>query len=97
LVTVAPDAVTTFDAERAAALKQARDTYSAAPLRRFIGQWAVYVAIERHPERAARLRALEAHAAATTSPDDARAIASEVGRILDIAAAEAGVDHEERR
>ncbi|MFE4965097.1 hypothetical protein [Streptomyces sp. NPDC056660] len=30
-----------------------------APLQAFVASWAVFVAIERHPERAARLRELE--------------------------------------
>jgi len=89
---LAPDALPTFDAERSAALQQARERVSAAPMRRFVGQWAVYVALERHPERAARLRSLEARAATTESLDDARAIAAEIGRILDEACGEAGVE-----
>jgi hypothetical protein len=89
---IAPDALPTFDAERAAALQQARDQVSAAPMRRFVGQWAVYVAVERHPERVARLRSLEARAAEVDDVDEAREIASEVGRILDEACAEAGIE-----
>ncbi|MEU0071206.1 DUF6247 family protein [Streptomyces sp. NPDC006332] len=92
LAQLAPDALPTFDAERSAALQQARELVSAAPMRRFVGQWAVYVALERHPERAARLRSLEARAATTESLDDARAIAAEIGRILDEACVEAGVE-----
>jgi hypothetical protein len=92
LAQLAPDALATFDAERSAALQQAREQVSAAPMRRFVGQWAVYVALERHPERAARLRSLEARAAVTESLEEARNIASEIGRILDVACAEAGVD-----
>ncbi|WP_129841293.1 DUF6247 family protein [Streptomyces sp. RFCAC02] len=91
LALVAPGALPTFDAERSAALRQAREQVSAAPLRRFLGQWAVYVAIERAPDRAARLHALEARAAETDDLADARAIAAEIGGILDTAAAEAGV------
>jgi hypothetical protein len=63
LALLCPDALPTFDAERAAALRQSREQVSAAPMRRFTGQWAVHIAVERHPERAARLRALEARAA----------------------------------
>lgn len=91
LALVAPDSLPTFDAERAVALRQAREQVSAAPMRRFVGQWAVYVAVERHPERAAALRALESQAATTDSHEEARAIASEIGRILDTACAEAGI------
>ncbi|MEV2213046.1 DUF6247 family protein [Streptomyces sp. NPDC050997] len=92
LAKLAPDALPSFDAERSVALQQAREQVSAAPMRRFVGQWAVYVALERHPERAARLRALEARAAETESLAEARTIASEIGRILDMACAEAGVE-----
>ncbi|MBQ0988004.1 hypothetical protein KBZ10_26500 [Streptomyces sp. F63] len=93
LAVTAPDALPTFDAERAAALQQSRDQVSAAPMRRFVGQWAVYVAVERHPERAARLRALEARAAEVGDIGRAREIAAEIGRILDEACAEAGINH----
>ncbi|MFF4347286.1 hypothetical protein [Streptomyces sp. NPDC001530] len=94
LAVIAPDVLPTFDAERAAALQQARDQVSAAPMRRFAGQWAVYVAIERYPERAARLHDLEVHAAQTADLDEARSIAAEIGRILDAASVEAGVARE---
>ncbi|GHC48472.1 DUF6247 family protein [Streptomyces flavofungini] len=95
LARLAPDALPTFDAERADALRLAREQVSAAPMRRFVGQWAVYVAVERHPERAARLRALEARAATTESVDEARAIAAEIGSILDVSCAEAGIERSE--
>lgn len=95
LAQLAPDALPTFDAERSAALQQAREQVSAAPMRRFVGQWAVYVALERHPQRAARLRTLEARAAETESLEEARAIAAEIGRILDTACAEAGIERAE--
>ncbi|MBA2944322.1 DUF6247 family protein [Streptomyces himalayensis] len=97
LAELAPDALPTFDTERAATLEQAREQLTAAPMRRFVGQWAVYVALERHPERAARLRALEARAATTESLDEARAIAAEIGGILDAACAEAGIVRDEAR
>ncbi|WP_405880913.1 DUF6247 family protein [Streptomyces sp. NBC_01136] len=95
LAVIAPDALPTFDAERAAALQQARDQVSASPMRRFVGQWAVYVAIERYPERAARLHRLEARAADTEDLDQARTIAAEIGRILDVASVEAGLDRQQ--
>ncbi|KUO21773.1 DUF6247 family protein [Streptomyces dysideae] len=92
LAQLAPDALPTFDAERSAALQQAREQVSAAPMRRFSGQWAVYAAVERHPELAARLRSLEARATTTESLNEARAIAAEIGRIFDVACAEAGIE-----
>ncbi|MFI6150297.1 DUF6247 family protein [Streptomyces sp. NPDC051109] len=93
LVRIAPDAVATFDAERAAAVAQARREVSSAPVRRFLRQWALHVAIERHPDLAARLRHLEARAAHVTDPEEGRMITAEIGRILDKAAAEAGLHH----
>ncbi|WTW95703.1 hypothetical protein OG216_20970 [Streptomycetaceae bacterium NBC_01309] len=92
LAAIAPDSLPTFDAERAVALQQAREQVSAAPMRRFVGQWAVYVAVERHPDRAARFRALEARAAEVDDIGEARALAAEIGRILDAACAEAGIE-----
>jgi len=41
------------------ATTNAQQTQSLAPLRAFVHSWAVFVAIERHPQRAARLRELE--------------------------------------
>ncbi|WKK21234.1 hypothetical protein QZH56_20435 [Streptomyces olivoreticuli] len=89
---VMPASLTTFDAERVEALREARSTGNAGPMRRLVGQWAVYVAIERHPRRAARLRELEAISAVTESLDEARATASEIGRMLDQASAEVGLN-----
>ncbi|MFD7909350.1 DUF6247 family protein [Streptomyces sp. NPDC059752] len=93
LARIAPEAVPTFDTERATAVTRAREQVNSAPMRRFLRQWALYVAIERHPESAGRLRMLEDRAAHVTDPVEARAIASEIGHILDTAAAEAGVPH----
>ncbi|MDX6757912.1 MULTISPECIES: DUF6247 family protein [Streptomyces] len=92
LALLAPEILPTFDAERAVALQQARQQVSAAPMRRFVGQWAVYVAVERHPERAARLHELEARVTQATDLSEARAIAAEIGRIIDTACAEAGIE-----
>ncbi|MFD3732571.1 DUF6247 family protein [Streptomyces sp. NPDC058632] len=93
LALLAPAALPVFDAERAVALQQAREQVSAAPMRRFVGQWAVYVAVERHPEQAARLHALEARAAETDDLAEARALATEIGSLLDAACAEAGIEN----
>ncbi|TDC80199.1 DUF6247 family protein [Streptomyces hainanensis] len=93
LAALVPEALGTFDAERAVALRQAREQVSAAPMRRFVGQWALQVAIERHPERAARLRFLEARAATLDDLEEARAVAAEIGAIIDVARIEAGIEH----
>ncbi|MGW1196858.1 DUF6247 family protein [Streptomyces sp. NPDC002536] len=91
LTLLAPQLLPAFEAEWATALKRARETVSAGPLHQFIGPWAMHVAIQRHPDRAARLGELETRAAETDSLDEARAMISEIGRILDFAAVEAGI------
>ncbi|MFJ9343802.1 DUF6247 family protein [Streptomyces sp. NPDC101733] len=93
LTRIAPEAVATFDAERAEAVTRARQEVSSAPMRRFLRQWALHVAIERHPDMADRLRRLEARAASVDSVEEGRMVAAEIGRILDKAAAEAGLPH----
>ncbi|MFH8564124.1 hypothetical protein [Streptomyces sp. NPDC017988] len=71
------------------ATTNAQQTQSLAPLRAFIHSWAVFVAIERHPQRAARLRELERLVnAAERDPTDA---IIEIRRIRDEAEAEAGL------
>ncbi|MFJ9344754.1 hypothetical protein ACIRP0_36570 [Streptomyces sp. NPDC101733] len=91
LIRIAPEAVATFDAECAEAAIRARLETSSAPMRRFLRQWALHVAIERYPDTADRLRRLEAEAASVDSVEEGRMIATEIGRILGTAAAEAGV------
>ncbi|MEU2430337.1 MULTISPECIES: DUF6247 family protein [unclassified Streptomyces] len=71
------------------ATTNAQQTQSLAPLRAFVHSWAVFVAIERHPQRAARLRQLE-RIVDTGEQDPAEAIA-EIGQIRDAAEAEAGL------
>ncbi|WP_335974800.1 hypothetical protein [Streptomyces sp. CA2R106] len=71
------------------ATTNAQQTASIAPLRAFVHSWAVFVAIERHPARAARLHELERLVdAGTDDPTDAIA---EIRRIRDEAEAETGL------
>ncbi|MDG4532157.1 hypothetical protein [Streptomyces sp. AV19] len=49
------------------------------------------MAVERHPEKAARLRALQARAELVSDADEARRIAVEISSIRAGAAAEAGI------
>jgi hypothetical protein len=71
------------------ATTNAQQTQSLAPLRAFVHSWAVFVAIERHPERAARLRELERIVdSGEQEPGDAIA---EIQRIREAAEAEAGL------
>lgn len=90
-------AVARIAPSKAAALTQhlfeattnAQQTQSLAPLRAFIHSWAVFVAIERHPERAARLHELERIVnAGEQDPTDA---IEEIRQIRDAAEAEAGL------
>ncbi len=60
-------------------------------MRQLVGQWAVYVAIERHPQRSARFHELEAIAQTTDIEAEALAAASELGRILDQAFTDAAL------
>ncbi len=71
------------------ATTNAQQSQSLAPLRAFLHSWAVFVAIQRHPERAARLRELE-RLVDTGDQDPTEAIA-EIRRIQETAAAEAGL------
>ncbi|WP_433892509.1 DUF6247 family protein [Streptomyces sp. CA-111067] len=68
------------------ATTNAQQTQSLAPLRAFVHSWAVFVAIERHPARAARLHELERLIdAGEHEPSDA---ITEIRRIRDTAEAE---------
>jgi hypothetical protein len=91
LVALAPQYLAAFDDERTETVRASREQVSAEPLRRFCEQWAVRVAVERHPGTAARLRTLESRAAETEDLAEAREIVAEIGRILDMAFAEAGI------
>ena len=71
------------------ATTNAQQTQSLAPLRAFVHSWAVFIAIERHPERAARLRELERLVDAGEA-DPTEAI-TEIGQIRTAAEAEAGL------
>ncbi|AGP61320.1 MULTISPECIES: DUF6247 family protein [Streptomyces] len=92
LVQIAPNQVAAFDAERTAAVEAARSQVDAAPMRRFLRRWALTVAIERVPARAARLSELEARAGQVEELAEGRAIAAEVAAIHAEAAAEACID-----
>ncbi|MFF5130224.1 hypothetical protein ACFY41_25225 [Streptomyces syringium] len=73
------------------ATTNAQQLQSLAPLRTFVHSWAVFVAIERHPQRAARLRELETAAEEAADRDAIRPILAEIRGILDAAEAEAGL------
>ncbi|MFE7132652.1 hypothetical protein ACFVIM_17515 [Streptomyces sp. NPDC057638] len=56
---IAPGQVPALTQHLFEAATNAQRIGSLAPLRTFVHAWAVFVAVQRHPERAARPRALE--------------------------------------
>ncbi|MEV5956884.1 hypothetical protein AB0M11_24485 [Streptomyces sp. NPDC051987] len=86
---IAPSRIPALTQHLFEATTNAQQTQSLAPLRAFVPSWAVFVAIQRHPERAARLRELERIVDAGEQ-DPAAAIA-EIQAIRETAEAEAGV------
>jgi hypothetical protein len=58
------------------------DEYSLLPPRYFVEHWWSWVAVERWPERAARLHECERVVAESEDPAERRAAAAEIGQIL---------------
>ncbi|MGW1194293.1 hypothetical protein ACWD4B_00310 [Streptomyces sp. NPDC002536] len=71
------------------ATTNAQQLQSLAPLRAFVHRWAVFIAIERHPERAARMRELEDIVDA--GEQDPREAITEIRQIWEAAEEEAGL------
>lgn len=86
---IAPSRIPALTRHLFEATTNAQQAGSLAPLRAFVHSWAVFVAIERYPERAARLRELERIVDAGDH-DPTEAI-SEIRSIHEAAAAEAGL------
>jgi hypothetical protein len=86
---IAPSRVPALTQHLFEATTNAQQTQSLSPLRAFVHSWAVFVAIERHPERAARLRELE-RIVEEGEQDPAEAI-DEIRAIREAAEAEAGL------
>ncbi|MGW0879941.1 DUF6247 family protein [Streptomyces sp. NPDC002671] len=86
---IAPSRIPALTQHLFEATTNAQQTQSLAPLRAFVHSWAVFVAIERHPERAARLRELE-HVVDAGEQDPSAAIA-EIRALRVAAEAEAGL------
>ncbi|MFF7748672.1 DUF6247 family protein [Streptomyces sp. NPDC007971] len=86
---IAPSRIPALTQHLFEATTNAQQTQSLAPLRSFVHSWAGFVALERHPERAARLRELERIVDAGEQ-DPAAAIA-EIRAIREAAEAEAGL------
>ncbi|MFF0585951.1 DUF6247 family protein [Streptomyces sp. NPDC003781] len=84
-----PSRVPAFVEDLVEATTNAQQTQSLAPLRTFVHTWGVFVAIQRRPTLAARLRHLEeVVSAGTEDPTDAIA---EIWKIHADAEAEAGL------
>ncbi|WP_244299156.1 hypothetical protein [Streptomyces viridochromogenes] len=86
---VAPSRLPVLTQHLFEATTNAQQTQSLAPLRAFIHSWAVFVAIERHPARAERLRELE-RIVDLGEEDPSEAIA-EIRAVREAAEAEAGL------
>lgn len=84
-----PSRVPAFVQDLVEATTNAQQTQSLAPLRTFVHAWGVFVAVQRRPSRAARLRHLE-DVVSAGADDPAEAIA-EIRRIHAEAEAEAGL------
>ncbi|RKN70291.1 hypothetical protein D7231_20645 [Streptomyces klenkii] len=86
---IAPSRIPALTQHLFEATTNAQKTSSLAPLRAFVHSWAVFVAIQRHPERAARLSELERTVdAGEADPHDALA---EILAIREAAEREAGL------
>lgn len=86
---IAPSRIPALTQHLFEATTNAQQTQSLAPLRAFVHSWAVFVAIERHPERAARFRELER--IINSGEQDPTEAITEIRRIREAAEAEAGL------
>jgi hypothetical protein len=77
-----PTALAKFEADWTAATGRARDEYSVLPARYFVEHWFNWVAVERWPQLAARLRACERIVAESQDRSERRAATAEISRIL---------------
>lgn len=81
LAQIAPAQLPTFAEHLEEAAGQAATQSTITPLRAFLQYWGEYVAIQRYPQQAARLRRLEA---AADEADDVTALNSIVAEIQQI-------------
>jgi hypothetical protein len=77
-----PAALARFEADWTAATARARDEYSLLPARYFVEHWFSWIAVERWPQLAARLRACERIVAESPDHAERRAAAAEITQIL---------------
>jgi hypothetical protein len=85
---ITPGALPAFTEHLSEAATQAQQLGSLGPLRAFNDRWALHIAIERHPRRAARLHELERLVESGAAGADSAAAVAETGRIIDAARAE---------
>ncbi|MEV5874312.1 DUF6247 family protein [Streptomyces sp. NPDC052101] len=86
---IAPSRIPALTQHLFEATTNAQQTQGLAPLHAFVHSWAVFIAVERHPERAARLRELER--IVDTGEQDPTAAIAEIRAIREAAEAEAGL------
>ncbi|GHG69653.1 DUF6247 family protein [Streptomyces griseocarneus] len=86
---IAPAHLPSFVKHLDQAVEQAAAQSTIAPLRTFLQQWGRFVAIQRFPARAARLRALEDAAAEATDREEVGRLVSGMMEIIDEADREA--------
>jgi hypothetical protein len=75
-------ALAKFESDWTAAMAQVRDEYSLMPARYFVEHWWTWVAVERWPALAARLRDCERVVAESADRNARRAAAVEISEIL---------------
>jgi hypothetical protein len=75
-------ALAKFESDWTAATARARDEYSLMPARYFVEHWWTWVAVERWPALAARLRDCERVVAESADRNARRAAAAEISEIL---------------
>ncbi|GAA2329044.1 DUF6247 family protein [Streptomyces cuspidosporus] len=82
---IAPAQLPSFVEHLDRAVEQAAAQSTIAPLRTFLQWWGEFVAIQRYPARAARLRELEAEAERATDREAVHAALAEMRQITDLA------------
>ncbi|WFB08956.1 hypothetical protein LRS74_19355 [Streptomyces sp. LX-29] len=77
-----PDQLDEFDSTLCRAATQAQGSGSLGPLKTFAQRWAVHIAIQRRPDRAALLRKLERLVEHGSGEEGGRDAATRIGQLL---------------
>jgi hypothetical protein len=88
---IAPAELPAFVNHLDQAVEQAAAQSTITPLHAFLQYWGEFVAIQRYPARAARLRSLEAAAKVADSKESLRPVVAEIQQILAQAQREVGM------